>query len=75
MTESLMSINERYNGVLDKLQSIRDNIHMISGDELEQAIKEMDKCEVLLKQLEDMYPFLSQNELQSEMLIPLLEEK
>ena len=56
MTESLMSINERYNGVLDKLQSIRDNIHMISGDELEQAIKEMDKCEVLLKQLEDMYP-------------------
>jgi acetolactate synthase-1/2/3 large subunit len=25
--------------------------------------------------LEDMYPFLSQNELQSEMLIPLLEEK
>ena len=56
MTDTLMSINERYNGVLDKLQSIRDNIHMISGDELEQAIKEMDKCEVLLKQLEDMYP-------------------
>ena len=56
MTESLMSINERYNVVLDKLQSIRDNIHMVSGDELEQAIKEMDKCEVLLKQLEDMYP-------------------
>lgn len=56
MTESLMSINERYNSVLDKLQSIRDNIHMISGDELEKAIKEMEKCEVLLKQLEDMYP-------------------
>jgi hypothetical protein len=29
---------------------------MVSGDELEHAIKEMDKCEVLLKQLEDMYP-------------------
>jgi len=56
MTESLMSINERYNVVLDKLQSIRESIHMVSGDELEHAIKEMDKCEVLLKQLEDMYP-------------------
>jgi sRNA-binding regulator protein Hfq len=56
MNESLLSINERYNNVLDKLQSIRENIHLISGDELEQAIKEMDKFEVLLKQLEDMYP-------------------
>ena len=56
MNDSLMSINERYNNVLDKMQSIRNNIHLISGEELEEAIKEIDKCEELLKQLEDMYP-------------------
>jgi len=56
MNDSLMSINERYNNVLDKMQSIRNNIHLVSGEELEEAIKEIDKCEELLKQLEDMYP-------------------
>ena len=56
MNDSLMSINERYNNVLDKMQYIRNNIHLVSGEELEEAIKEIDKCEELLKQLEDMYP-------------------
>lgn len=56
MNESLMSINERYNLILDKMDAIRANIHLISADELEIAMKEMDKYEVILKQLEDLYP-------------------
>ena len=56
MSESLMSINERYNLILDKMDAIRANIHLISADELEIAMKEMDKYEVILKQLEDLYP-------------------
>jgi sRNA-binding regulator protein Hfq len=56
MNESLMSINERYNLILDKMDAIRANIHLISADELETAMKEMDKYEVILKQLEDLYP-------------------
>lgn len=39
------------------------------------AIKIRKDGTVYSSPLEDMYPFLSQNELQSEMLIPLLEEK
>jgi len=56
MNESLMSINERYIMLLDKFESIRSNVHLIVGDELEQAMKEMDKIEAILKQLEDLYP-------------------
>jgi hypothetical protein len=56
MNESLMSINERYNLILDKMDAIRANIHLISADELETAMKEMDKYENILKQLEDLYP-------------------
>jgi len=56
MNESLMGINERYSALLDKFESIRTNLHLISGEELEHAMKEMDKIETILKQLEDLYP-------------------
>lgn len=56
MNESLMSINERYNIILDKIDAIRSNIHLISAEELEAAMMEMDKYEKILKQLEDLYP-------------------
>lgn len=56
MNESLMSINERYNKMLDKLDSVRESLHLISGDELYEAMLQIEKYEVLLKQLEDLYP-------------------
>jgi hypothetical protein len=56
MNESLMGINERYSMLLDKFESIRANLHLIAGEELELAMKEMDKIELILKQLEDLYP-------------------
>ena len=56
MNESLMGINERYSMLLDKFESIRANLHLVAGEELEHAMKEMDKIEVILKQLEDLYP-------------------
>jgi len=56
MNESLMSINERYSMLLDKFESIRANVHLVAGEELEFAMKEMDKIETILKQLEDLYP-------------------
>lgn len=56
MNESLISINERYSMLLDKFESIRINLHLTAGEELEQAMKEMDKIESILKQLEDLYP-------------------
>lgn len=56
MNESLMSINERYSMLLDKFESIRANVHLVAGEELEFAMKEMDKIEAILKQLEDLYP-------------------
>jgi prefoldin subunit 5 len=56
MNESLMSINERYNMILDKIDAIRANIQLIAADELEAAMIEIDKYETILKQLEDLYP-------------------
>ncbi len=56
MNESLMSINERYNNILDKIQAIRSSMHVIHGEELAVAIAEMEKYENILKQLEDLYP-------------------
>lgn len=56
MNESLISINERYSMLLDKFESIRINLHLTAGEELEQAMKEMDKIEAILKQIEDLYP-------------------
>jgi hypothetical protein len=56
MNESLMGINERYTMLLDKFESIRNNLHLISNEELDQAVKEMDKIETILKQLENLYP-------------------
>jgi prefoldin subunit 5 len=56
MNETLISINERYNLILEKIDAIRANIHLITADELEAAMTEMDKYEKILKQIEDLYP-------------------
>ena len=56
MNESLMSINERYNDILDKIQAIRGSLHIIHGEELAIAMAEIEKYENILKQLEDLYP-------------------
>jgi len=56
MNESLMSINERYNDILDKIQAIRGSLHVIHGEELATAMSEIEKYENMLKQLEDLYP-------------------
>ena len=56
MNESLMSLNERYNDILDKIQAIRGSLHIIHGEELAIAMAEIEKYENILKQLEDLYP-------------------
>lgn len=56
MNESLMSINERYNKMLDKLDSVRESLHLLSGEELNEAHRLIEKLEVVLKQIEDLYP-------------------
>jgi sRNA-binding regulator protein Hfq len=44
------------NDILDKIQSIRTNLHLIHGEELQAAVAEMERYENILKQLEDLYP-------------------
>ena len=51
-----MSINERYNMLLDKIDNIKANLHLIAAEELNAAVSEMEKYENILKQLEDLYP-------------------
>jgi len=56
MNESLMSINERYNSLLDRIDNIKANLHLLAAEELNAASDEIDKLEAVLKQLEDLYP-------------------
>ena len=56
MSDSLYSINERYNMILDKIENIKANLHVIHNEQLELTIKELEKLEESLKQLEDLYP-------------------
>jgi archaellum component FlaC len=56
MSDSLYSINERYNMILDKIENIKANLHVIHDEQLELTIKELEKLEESLKQLEDLYP-------------------
>jgi len=56
MSESLLSINERYNMILDKIENIKANLHTIHEENLDEAMKEIDKLEETLKQIEDLYP-------------------
>jgi archaellum component FlaC len=56
MNESLMSINERYNSLLDRIDNIKASLHLLAAEELNAASNEINKLEAILKQLEDLYP-------------------
>lgn len=56
MSESLHSVNERYGMILDRIESIRANLHTIHDENLELAMKELNKLEETLRQIEDLYP-------------------
>jgi uncharacterized protein (UPF0335 family) len=42
--------------ILDRIESIKSNLHVIHDEQLELTIKELEKLEESLKQLEDLYP-------------------
>jgi archaellum component FlaC len=42
--------------ILDKIERIRANLHTIHDENLDEAMKEIDKLEETLKQIEDLYP-------------------
>jgi hypothetical protein len=46
---------ERYESMLNKLDSIRANIHLVEAEKLDEVVAEMDKIELIIKQLEDVY--------------------
>ena len=42
--------------ILDKIDAIKANLHLIAAEELNAAVAEMERYENILKQLEDLYP-------------------
>jgi len=56
MNDSLITVNEKYNYIIDKIDSIRANFHLIAAEELEAAMTELEKLEANLKRLEEQYP-------------------
>jgi hypothetical protein len=51
----MQSIKERYELLKQKIQAIRENLHLINSEELELSVKTMEEYEVILKQIEDLY--------------------
>jgi len=56
MNENLVTVNERYNSIIDRIDAIRASFHLIAAEELEAAMKEMEKLEANLKRLEEQFP-------------------
>ena len=46
---------ERYEFMLQKLDTIQANIHLVEDDKLDEMSAEIDKLELIIKQLEDLY--------------------
>jgi len=51
----MQSPRERYNEILEKYESIRANLHIIENYKLYKAVAEIEKYELIMKQLEDLY--------------------
>jgi len=51
----MQTAKERYEAMLVKLDSIQANIHLVENDKLDEMVAELEKLELILKQLEDLY--------------------
>jgi bifunctional DNA-binding transcriptional regulator/antitoxin component of YhaV-PrlF toxin-antitoxin module len=51
----MQSPRDRYNEILEKYESIRANLHIIEADKLDESVAEIEKYELIMKQLEDLY--------------------
>ena len=51
----MQSPRDRYNEILEKYESIRANLHIIEADKLDEAVSQIEKYELIMKQLEDLY--------------------
>ena len=56
MNENLVTVNERYSMIIDRIDAIRASYHLIAAEELEAAMLEVEKLEANLKRLEEQYP-------------------
>ena len=51
----MQSPRERYNEILEKYEAIRDSLHIIANEELDAAMAMIERYELIMKQLEDLY--------------------
>jgi len=51
----MQTAKERYEAMLQKLDNIQANIHLVESDKLDEMTAEIKKLELVLKQLEDLY--------------------
>ena len=51
----LLTANQRYNMLLERMETLRADIRIMEADKLDEAIKEIEKIELVLKQIEDLY--------------------
>ena len=51
----MQTAKERYEEILAKYEALRANLHIIEADKLDEAIAEIERYELIMKQLEDLY--------------------
>ena len=51
----LLTANQRYNMLLERMEALRADIRIMEADKLDEAVKEIEKIELVLKQIEDLY--------------------
>lgn len=51
----MQTTKERYESMLQKLDTIRETIHLVESEKLDEVVAEIDKLEIILKQIEDLY--------------------
>jgi hypothetical protein len=51
----MQSPRDRYNEILEKYDAIRAILHIITNEELGEAVALIEKYEAIMKQIEDVY--------------------
>jgi len=51
----MQTAKERYESMLQKLDTIQANIHLVEAEKLDEVVAEIEKLELILKQIEDLY--------------------
>lgn len=51
----MQTAKERYEEILAKYEALRESLHLIANEELDAAMIQIERYEMIMKQIEDLY--------------------